>query len=325
MNVHRASDGLLIRDLGPSREEFLRDVVEGLGKSPKELYAKYFYDERGSQLFDEITALPEYYPTRTETGILEVHIDDIVATLGKRVLLIEYGSGSSTKTLILLRHILEPAGYVPVDISRAHLLKTSRSLEERFPRIPILPVVADYTDHVLIPDPPGDVGRRVVYFPGSTIGNFDPEAARIFLDHIADVAGEQGGLLIGVDVKKDRDVLEAAYNDAADITAEFNLNLLLRINHELDGDFDLDRFEHVAFYNEDRGRIEMHLRSLNDQTVAVADRKFRFRAGETIHTESSHKYTVSEFATLAGSRFRQEKVWTDARGWFSVQYFRVLR
>jgi dimethylhistidine N-methyltransferase len=321
---HEPRDALVVRDLGPTREEFLKDVIEGLSQPRKELYSKYFYDERGSQLFDEITALPEYYPTRTETGIMEQRIEQMVAEIGSHALLVEYGSGTSTKTLILLRHLIDPAGYVPVDISREHLLKTSRNLEERFPRIPILPVVADYTDHVEIPIPPGEVARRVVFFPGSTIGNFDAGPARVFLDHIADVVGLGGGLLIGVDLKKDRDTLEAAYNDVAGVTAEFNLNLLLRINHELGGDFDLDRFEHLAFYNDEVGRIEMHLRSKVDQTVNVSGHRFAFVAGETIHTESSHKYTVKQFAELAGRRFRQVHVWSDARSYFSVQFLEVM-
>ena len=312
-----------LHDLSPARDDFRGQVLHGLSQSRKQLPCKFFYDRTGSELFDRICDLPEYYLTRTELGILESHVREMAEIIGERCLLVEYGSGSSLKTRLLLEHLCDPAGYVPLDISREHLLGAAAKLSSLFPALPVLPVCADYTRAFDLPRVEG-AARTVVYFPGSTIGNFDPHEAGAFLRAAADRCGPGGGLLIGVDLKKDPAVLHAAYNDSAGVTAAFNLNILARINRELDGNFDLARFAHYAFYNPRLGRIEMHLVSRDDQTVSAADHRFVFREGETIFTESSYKYTPDEFQSLAGSSgWTVEKVWTDASRAFSVQYLTV--
>ncbi len=316
---------MIVEDLEPKRSTFKSEVLDGLLKSPKELPCKYFYDERGSQLFDQICELDEYYPTRTELAIMHDRIGDIVNQLGARCMLIEYGSGSSLKTRVLLDHLVDPCAYVPLDISREHLISSVQSLMDEYPEIDILPVCADYTSDYAVPEPEETPARRVVYFPGSTIGNFSPAEARKFLCHIAAVCGTGGGLLIGVDLKKDRQILERAYNDTPGVTAEFNMNLLSRINHELGANFPLDRFFHRAHYNRDEGRIEMHLISRNACSVSMGDRNFDFRAGESIRTECSYKYSMDEFRELASSAgFEVQKVWTDALPLFSIQYLTVV-
>jgi dimethylhistidine N-methyltransferase len=293
-------------------------------KRQKEIQCKYLYDERGSQLFDAICELEEYYPTRTEMRIMDQHGAEMAELLGSGILLIEYGSGSSTKTPILLRHLQRPAGYVPIDIAREHLLRSAERLKSEFPQLKILPVCTDYTMPFELPEIDRPVSRRVVYYPGSTIGNFHPDEARQFLRRIAGVCGSGGGLLLGVDLRKSPEILEPAYNDSAGVTAAFNLNLLERINRELGADFDLDQFEHRAIYNEERSRIEMHLISRRDQTVRVAGRAFSFETGETILTECSYKYTFEGFAELAASAgFNVKRVWTDDQQLFSVQYLTV--
>ena len=318
------SSGHTVPDLRPDLEEFEREVHEGLRKSPKRIPCKFFYDEEGSRLFDRITELPEYYPTRTELEILDDNLPEISERLGARCLVVEYGSGSSEKTYHLLNHLVNPAGYVPIDISREHLLKAAARLREVFPRIPILPVAADYTDEITVPVGPVPPRRTVVFFPGSTIGNFTPSFARTFLARARREAGAGGGLLIGVDLKKDRETLERAYDDREGVTAAFNRNLLVRINRELDADFDLDAFRHFAWYNERASRIEMHLVSLRRQSVTVGEETFSFHEGETIWTESSYKYDLPEFAELAASvGFVSEKIWVDSRKRFSLQLFRV--
>jgi dimethylhistidine N-methyltransferase len=311
-----------LHDFSPARDDFRGQVLRGLSQSRKQLPCKFFYDRTGSQLFDRICELPEYYLTRTELGILQSHVREMADAAGERCLLVEYGSGSGLKTRLLLEHARDPAGYVPLDISREHLMDAAGRLSSLFPDLRILPVCADYTRPFELPRCEGAV-RTVVYFPGSTIGNFDPHEARAFLRAAADRCGPGGGLLIGVDLKKDPAVLHAAYNDAAGVTAAFNLNLLARINRELDGTFDLDRFVHYAFYNPRLGRIEMHLVSRADQTVSVANCHFVFREGETIFTESSYKYTPDEFHSLArGSGWAVERMWTDDQRAFSVHYLR---
>ncbi len=302
----------------------LRDeLLAGLRRTQKTLPSKYFYDDVGSALFEDICALREYYPTRTEIGILEHNIHDIAARIGSRCLLIEYGSGASVKIRLLLDHLRGIAGYVPIDISAEHLLSAADELRAEYPKLRILPVPADYTLEFDLPDIEFPYDRRVVFFPGSTIGNFTPEQARDFLSHIAETAAEDGGLLIGVDLKKDIAVLEAAYNDSRGVTADFNLNMLVRLNKEFDGDFDLDAFRHSAVYNAAVGRIEMHLVSKHEQVARVAGEQFLFRAGESILTEYSYKYTPEEFAELAAPYFNVESVWTDQKRWFSVQYLAV--
>ena len=310
-----------LHDLSPDVSQFRREVWTGLSFPQKTLPCKYFYDERGSALFEAICELPEYYPTRTELSIMEAHAAAMAALLGDRCLLVEYGSGSSRKTRLLLDHLRAAAGYVPIDISRAALTESARSLAASYPRLEVLPVCADYTESFELPRSRVAPTLRGVYFPGSTIGNFTPPQAQRFLARMARVAGPRGALLVGVDLRKDRATLERAYDDRAGVTAAFNLNLLVRINRELDGDFDLGRFRHQARWNDRAGRIEMHLVSTVAQTVRVAGRPFWFNAGDTIHTENSYKYDLANFAALAaGVGLGVREVWTDAAHRFSVQY-----
>jgi dimethylhistidine N-methyltransferase len=315
------AEPLRIQDFAPQTEDFRREVLEGLRCTPKSIPAKFFYDKRGSELFERICELPEYYLTRTELRIMRGHAAEMSACLGPRCLLVEYGSGSGVKTRILLDHLEEPAGYVPIDISREHLARTAAGLDAAYPDLEVLPVCADYTGDYDLPAPTRRPRHVAVYFPGSTIGNLTPGRARVFLEHVGEVCGKGGGLLIGVDLKKDRATLERAYDDAEGVTAAFNLNLLERINREADGDFRLDAFRHVAFYNEAGGRIEMHLESTRKQDVQVADAIVSLESGERIHTENSYKYAPDEFAALAErAGLRVVACWTDPRRLFSVQY-----
>ncbi len=310
-----------LSDYSPERATFLDDVIRGLSQTPRRLPSKYFYDQHGSQLFDAICELDEYYPTRTELAIMRAHVREMVAAVGAGSVLIEYGSGSSLKTRILLEHLVSPAGYAPVDISLEHLTSSAAALASEFPRVPIYPICADFTAAYALPDEfPADA-RRVIYFPGSTIGNFPPEAARVFLGHLGDICGPTGGALIGIDRQKSTVVLEAAYNDAKGVTAEFNLNLLARINRELGADFDLGGFAHVAEYDVERGCIEMRLRSERAQRVHLGGQQFDFRPGDTIHTEYSYKYTLPGFERLAQSAgFVMRTTWSDPDQLFSVVY-----
>jgi dimethylhistidine N-methyltransferase len=302
-------------------DRFREDVLNGLLGTPKSLPCKYFYDARGSQLFDRICELEEYYPTRTESAIMRAHAGEMSEVLGRDAVLVEYGSGSSTKTRILLDHAPSLAAYVPLDISREHLSRSAARLAEAYPRLNIQPVCADYTRPFRLPSFGGKDARWAVYFPGSTIGNFHPEDAVPFLRRIAGVVGSGGGLLIGVDLKKETSILEAAYNDREGVTAAFNMNLLHRMNRELGAHFEVDQFQHHAFYNEGLGRIEMHLVSLADQTAHLNGAAIPLEEDETIHTECSYKYSLSDFAALASSAgFDVAKVWTDPDALFSVQY-----
>jgi len=310
-----------LSDFGPDVSRFRDEVWAGLSHPQKTLPCKYFYDERGSALFESICDLPEYYPTRTELSIMEAHAPAMAALLGARCLLVEYGSGSSRKTRLLLDRLPDAAGYVPIDISREALAESARALAATYPAIEVLPVCADYTEPFELPRSRVAPARRGVYFPGSTIGNFTPPQAQRFLARMARVAGPHGALLIGIDLKKDRATLERAYDDAAGVTAAFNRNLLVRINRELGGTFDLARFRHHARYDDGAGRVEMHLVSSVAQRVRVAGRPFWFAAGETIHTENSYKYDLVNFAALAaGVGLAVREVWTDERRRFSVQY-----
>ena len=312
-------------DVAPEFEGFLNDVLSGLSKSQKSIPPKYFYDEKGSQLFDQICELEEYYPTRTEMSIMQDNIREIARFIGSGSLLVEYGSGSSLKTRILLEHLDNMAGYVPIDISREHLFQSADQLEKDFPNIPVYPVHADYSAPVTIPVDKERYERAVVFFPGSTIGNLNPREALEFLRRISTMAGRGGGLLIGVDLQKDPEVLEAAYNDKAGITAAFNENVLVRANRELQANFDINGFEHKAIYNEEIGRIEMHLISTKSQVVSIAGSEFSFAAGETIHTENSYKYTLPQFAALCKrADFKVERLWTDERCYFSIHYLTVV-
>ncbi len=309
-----------VHDLQPRDEVLEQEILAGLAKQQKALPAKYFYDERGSQLFEEICTLPEYYPTRTEIHILQTHASKISACLGRHKVLIEFGSGSGRKTKLLLQ-ALAPALYFPVDISRQQLLKATAELSASFPETKITAIVADYTHAFSLPSL-GKYGAlaKHIFFPGSTVGNFTPLEAREFLRTAHGLAAP-GGLLIGVDLKKDKEVLNAAYNDAKGVTAAFNLNLLVRLNREFNADFKIDLFQHHAFYNDEEGRIEMHLISLVEQTVNVAGRRFDFQANETIHTENSYKYGVEEFQEIAvGAGFKPKAIWVDDNALFSVHY-----
>ncbi|MHC4767658.1 MAG: L-histidine N(alpha)-methyltransferase [Planctomycetota bacterium] len=299
---------------------FLDEAVAGLSSTPKRLPSKYFYDRRGSALFEQICELDEYYLTRTELAIMRRHIRDIAELLGPRVLLIEPGSGASIKVRLLLTHLPDVAGYVPVDISGEHLMRWAHLLGWELPALPILPVHADFLEPFELPPMPS-ARRRVIYFPGSTIGNFAPDQATAWLARMAKVAGPGGGLLIGVDLKKDAAILEAAYNDRQGVTRAFNLNMLKRMRNELDADIRVDRFEHHAFYNEAEGRIEMHLVSTERQTVCLNHTKVQFEAGETIHTENSYKYGLEQFRELAADAgWRRVTYWTDENEYFGVQY-----
>lgn len=299
---------------------FLSDVWRGLSLPAKELHCKYFYDQRGSQLFDQICELDEYYPTRTETRIMNDHGAAMASRVGSNAVVVEYGSGSSTKTRVLLDHLHHQRAYLPVDISEDHLMATAAKLRVDYPVLAIHPVVADFTADFDLPIQFDD-SAITVYFPGSTIGNLEPPAAVSLLRSISDHCQRGGGLLIGFDLDKSVDVLVAAYDDAQGVTAEFNLNLLHRINRELDGDFCVDRFSHVAIYNADHRRIEISIRSLANQTVTVAGRSFHFAAGEQIFTEYSHKYTIDGFASMAAEAgLVRDDVWVDDDNLFAVMH-----
>jgi dimethylhistidine N-methyltransferase len=318
-------NGTSLHDLSPGRTASLEEVVRGLRSPQKELPCKLFYDERGSQLFEQITALDEYYPTRAEHRIMRASGTEIAARAGPECLLIEYGSGSSQKTRLLLDSLEQPAGYVPIDISREQLRESAAAVADAYPGLRVFPVCGDYTASLELPAQLPACNRRLAYYPGSTIGNFVPEDARRFLTRIAEVCGRAGGLLIGVDLKKDPLMLHRAYNDALGVTAAFNLNILARLNRELGGDFAPDQFRHYAFYNPVFARVEMHLVSLTEQVVHLRDANIHFDRGESIWTEASYKYSPPEFAALAAAAgWRVEKVWTDDRELFSVQYLSVV-
>ncbi len=310
-------------DLAPEEADFLAEVLAGLTTRPKTLPCKFFYDERGSQLFEQICALPEYYPTRTETALMRKRAAEMAALMGAGAQIVEYGCGSVEKIRILLDALERPAAYVAVDISREHLRRASEALAADYPAIEVHALCADFTRPFELP--PGIPGvRRIGFFPGSTLGNFAPKEAERFLSGAARLAGPGGGMLIGIDLKKDTAILDAAYNDAAGVTAEFNLNLLARINRELGADFDLSAFAHRAFYNAAEGRVEMHLVSRRDQKVRLAGTTIDFHAGETIHTENSYKYDIDEFQAMARrAGFTPRKVWTDPQRLFSIHFLAV--
>jgi dimethylhistidine N-methyltransferase len=307
-------------DLTPAEESFRDAVLGGLSRRAKQIPCRFLYDERGSALFEQICELPEYYLTRTEMAILRDYAGEIGALAGRHVQLIEFGSGSSRKVRLLLEALEEPAAYVAIDISREPLRRAAEEVAEDFPEVPVVAICADYLQPLRLPELPArGQGRRLGFFPGSTIGNFTPEEAVDFLAGCRRVVGRGGAMVVGVDLKKDPERLDAAYNDSAGVTAAFSLNLLERVNRELDADFDLDRFAHDAFYNEAAGRIEIYIRSLADQIVTVAGRAIRFAAGERIHIEDSCKYTIAEFQRLAGrAGFRPIRHWTDPAALFSV-------
>ena len=310
----------------PATSDLLSDVIAGLSSDPRTLPCKYFYDERGAALFRKICELPEYYITRTEIDILDRHRAEIASQLGPNIELIGLGTGAGTKTRILIEALERPAAYIPVDISEKQLRKSTALFGKILPDLEILPVCADYLQPVVLPSPRHKPARNVVYFPGSTIGNFEPNEALEFLRRIANVSGRGGGLLIGVDLQKDQSVIEAAYNDNARVTAQFNLNLLARLNREIGADFDLSQWRHRAIYNSEAGRIEMYLISTTDQTVHIGDREFHFRGGEKILTEHSYKHTPEGFIALARQAgFDFVKLWTDDARLFGVFYFSCSR
>ena len=323
-----------VPELPPSGSDFLEDVIAGLSSNPRSLPCKYFYDERGAALFQKICELPEYYITRAEIDILDRNRTEIASHLGANIELIGLGTGAGTKTRILIEALETPAVYVPVDISEKQLRESTALFRKTFPDLEILPVCADYLQPVVLPSPSRRATRNVVYFPGSTIGNFEPTEAEEFLRRVANACRPNGlspvaltavgGLLIGTDLKKDPRVLESAYNDSAGVTAQFNLNLLERINRELSADFDLDHWQHRAIYNSTAGRIEMYLISEIDQFVHLNDQKFHFRRREKIITEFSYKYAPDEFEALARKAgFEFVRMWTDDARLFGVFYFVV--
>lgn len=308
----------------PDDDDLVAEALAGLRQSPPALPSKLLYDQRGSELFERICELPEYYPTRTEMAIMRRDADEMAAAIGDHALLIELGSGSSTKTRILLDHLPTLVGYVPIDISREHLRRSAHAIAERYPHLEVMPLGADYSRPLELPNPTRPPARRMIYFPGSTIGNFPETETRAFLQRMAALAGPGGGMLVGVDLRKSPEVLIPAYNDAQGVTAAFNLNMLHRLNREAGADFDVNAFEHRALWNEAEGRIEMHLVATRRQDVTLAGERFRFEAGESIHTESSYKHTLEHFAQLA-EPFEIQRVWMDDDEMFSVQYMVVNR
>lgn len=311
-------------DLKPATSSFLQDVIAGLSSPRKALPPKYFYDARGSELFDAICELPEYYPTRTELAMLQAAAPDMRARVGTGSAIVEYGSGSGRKTRLLI-DALRPRAYVAIDISGEQLRAAIGQLAAAFPEVRMFAVCADYTQALPLKQlATADAARRVVYFPGSTIGNFNVPEALAFLVNARKVAGAGGAMLVGVDLKKERSVLHAAYNDAQGVTAAFNLNVLHRINRELGADFDIGSFEHRAHYDEKAGRVEMHLVSRRDQQVRIDGRTLPFSAGESIHTENSYKYSVEEFQKLAHQAgFEASHCWLDPQRLFSIHYLTV--
>ncbi|HLX68976.1 MAG TPA: L-histidine N(alpha)-methyltransferase [Verrucomicrobiae bacterium] len=308
----------------PSRDGFLSETIAGLSQPQKMLPCKFFYDEHGSRLFNEICELEEYYPTRAENRILRDNIPEIAGLIGRGCRLVEFGSGTSTKTRHILTHLPDLSEYVPIDISGQQLVESAVQLASEFPDLEINPIEADYSGIVKLPGSRRKAKRTVAFFPGSTIGNLEPGEAIAFLRRIAFLCGNGGGLLIGVDRKKERRILEAAYNDRKGVTAKFNLNILARANRELGTDFDLSAFHHRAPYNETHGRIEMHLVSQCPQTVHVDSQEFSFQEGEHITTEYSYKYTLKGFERLAlKAGFEPVKNWDDPGRLFSVLFLQV--
>lgn len=316
MIIHRAAPLLT--------DDFREDVIAGLARTPKQLPSKYFYDATGSCLFDQITKLEEYYPTRTELAIMRAHAREMAARCGPDCVLIELGAGSLVKARLLLDALDRPAAYVPVDVSGDHLEGSARNLAADYPNVVIHPIVEDFTHPFSLPSLSSE--RRVVYFPGSTIGNFDRAEVTALMRRLSRLVGPEGGILLGVDLQKDVSALEAAYNDNRGVTAAFNRNLLVRINRELEADFDVDAFRHHAFYNQQHKRIEMHLVSTAAQRVRVGDRSFTFAAGETIHTENSYKYDCRDLARQSRRwNLRVEATWMDANNYFAVLFLKPTR
>ncbi len=318
------ADVTTANETAPDLGEHVSEILAGLTAEQKWISPKYLYDQRGSELFDEICNLPEYYPTRTELELMDAHLDEAAELVGPGAAVIEFGAGSNVKIRKLLDHLVEPAAYVPVEISADYMLEQAEELAHDYPNVHVQPVFADFTRPFELPEHPVEPRRNLVFFPGSTIGNFTRGEARGLLEVMRIEAREDGALLIGVDLRKDPAVLHAAYNDSAGVTAAFNLNVLERLNRELGADFDLGAFEHRAVYDESEGRIEMRLVSGKRQSVAIAGRTVHFEPGEHIITEYSHKYSVEEFQALARTAgLRPERAWTDAQALFSLHYLTV--
>jgi dimethylhistidine N-methyltransferase len=314
---------VVVHDLDTKKDNILEEVLNGLNSPIKTIHAKYFYDKRGSELFEQITETDEYYQTRTEILILEKYTEEIAKRVGKMTTLIEYGSGSSKKIKTLLASLHSLKKYMPIDISRDFLLQSCLKLSLEFPELKIEAVCGDYMHPLLLPL--DHTKRKVVFFPGSTIGNFEPNELYAFLNRTSNLLKSGDGFIIGVDVKKETHILNAAYNDRRGITKAFNLNVLNRINQELGSDFQVDQFEHVAFYNEEKGRIEMHLKSTHEQQVAIGPYVISFQKGEHIHTENSYKYTVPEFqAIVYQCGFDPLEAWMDENQLFSVHYMEKI-
>ena len=320
MNAALARTREALTDLHPSPDDILGDALAGLSMTPKRLPSKYFYDARGSRLFEDITHQPEYYPTRVEIALLDARIEQIAAAVGACAHVVEYGSGSGRKTEQLLEGLRDPVAYTPIEISRGTLLDSTARLSQAFPRIEMLPVCADFTRPVELPEPARAPGHTLVFFPGSTLGNFTNDEAVKLLGSMRATMGTRGQALIGIDLDKDTATLEAAYNDAAGVTAQFTLNLLARLNRDIGSDFDLDAFAHRAVYVRERGRIETFLVSQRAQDVAVAGRRFHFAAGDAMQVEYSHKYTDAGFTDLAArAGLRVIDGWNDPRDWFGLR------
>jgi len=306
-----------------SSSTLLKEVLTGLSKSQKSLPAKLLYDKRGSEIFEKICLLKEYYPTRAETEILKNHAREIARLTGPEALIIEPGSGAGDKIRFLLPHLVRPKAYVPIEISKDILTRMTKELREEFPKIKLVPVCGDFHQDFVIPYSLESVkGKKVVFFPGSTIGNFTPHEAIAFLKRVSALIGKNGGLIVGVDLKKDPNILRLAYNDLHGVTADFNMNLLERLNRDASACFDLENFEHKAIYDEKEGRVEMHLVSKVSQLVKINESVFRFREGESIHTESSYKYAEEEFIALSEkAKLTIKKTWKDSQNLFCVYYF----
>ncbi|WP_407352102.1 L-histidine N(alpha)-methyltransferase [Luteimonas sp. R10] len=314
-----------LTDLRPTPDDILGDVLTGLAQSPKRLPSKYFYDRRGSALFELITRQPEYYLTRTELGLLKASADQIADAVGPQAHVVEYGSGSGKKTRLLLNAFKDPVAYTPIEISHSALAETVRKIDRRFGSLEVLPVCADFTKPVPLPRPARKADHALIFFPGSTLGNFDADEAISILRAMGQTMGSRGGALIGIDLQKPRSIVEPAYNDKKGATACFTLNLLVRLNRELDSNFDLDRFAHHAIYVEEHSRIQTFLISQREQEVEVAGRAFRFAAGELMQVEYSHKYTDAFFSALAAEAgLRVAHRWNDPNNWFGLRLLRRI-
>ncbi|MDQ3160184.1 MAG: L-histidine N(alpha)-methyltransferase [Pseudomonadota bacterium] len=314
------SSTLKLTDLHPSPDDITGDVLAGLSQTPKRLPSKYFYDKRGSELFEQITQQPEYYLTRVELALLQASSAQIADDVGPRAHVVEYGSGSGRKTRILLDALDDPVAYTPIEISRSALLASVERLDREFGDVEVLPVLADFTQPVPLPVPAREAEHALVFFPGSTLGNFtNPEALRL-LRAMHQTMGDRGGALLGIDLQKSPDILEAAYNDAAGVTAAFTLNLLARLNRDIGSDFDLDGFTHRADYSVERGCIETFLVSGKPQSVRVQDSSFVFAEGEAMQVEYSHKYTDAGFAAMAAEAgLKVVRGWNDPKDWFGLR------